>query len=239
MVTLSIQDNINKIKSKIDSAVSNRHNDNGEITIIGVTKSVSSELAATLISGGINNIGENRFQEFNKKEKEICELIPDTDFKLHFIGHLQTNKIKNLIKSNKLNLIQSVDSEKLIIAINKNYKENSKFVDMLLEVKTSSEESKYGINPEELIFLSKKISKLENVRVKGLMTMAPFTDDKNLIKSSFDLAWDLYTELKSMKLDNFSMEHLSMGMSGDFEQAIKSGSNMVRIGRAFFDDTLL
>jgi pyridoxal phosphate enzyme (YggS family) len=231
---MSISDNVKQIRSKINKISENRKRNSGEVTIIGVTKSVDTLSAKELILSGITNIAENRVQEFVKKEEELKELIPETNFTMHHIGHLQKNKIKYLLKSKKLNLIQAIDSEKIANSLNLACKANDIIVDTLLEVKTSGEETKFGIDPEEVFFLSEILSKCENIRVKGLMTMAPFTNDKALIRSSFDIAWDIYNELKNKEYNNFDIKYLSMGMSGDFEEAILAGSNMVRIGRSFF-----
>ena len=191
-----------------------------DVTLVAVSKTKSNEKILEAYNLGIRDFGENYVQELTTK----MDTLPK-DIKWHMIGHLQTNKVKDLVKRN-IYLIQSVDSIKLAKEINKEAIKNDKKVNILVEVKTSSEESKTGIPPEELDNLIQEIKELENINLLGLMTIGPNTEDEEEVRKAFKL-------LKEQK-DKYNLNILSMGMTNDYKIAISEGSNLIRIGTKIF-----
>ncbi|WP_026574808.1 YggS family pyridoxal phosphate-dependent enzyme [Bacillus sp. UNC438CL73TsuS30] len=193
-----------------------------EIKVIAVTKYVSTERAVEAVEAGILNLGENRDEGLLKK----WEVLGDKP-NWHFIGTLQTRKVKNII--DKVEYIHSLDRFSLAEEINKRA---VKPVKCLVQVNISEEESKHGLTPEEAIEFIKQLQPLENIRVEGLMTMAPFTDDENMLRNSFRGLRKLRDQIMELQLDYAPCTELSMGMSNDFAIAIEEGATMVRIGTA-------
>ena len=175
---------------------------------------------------GVTDIGENKPQEVRDKYEFVKPV------KWHLIGHLQTNKVKYII--DKVSLIHSVDSIKLMDEIERQAQKHHIIMDILIQVNISGEESKSGIRPEELNLLLSHAGKLNHVKVKGLMTIAPKTDNPEENILHFDNMRQLFVDTSKNICDNVSMQYLSMGMSGDYETAIECGANMVRIGSAVF-----
>jgi len=214
-----IKENIEKVKERINASCARINIDPDKISIVCVTKGQPVEKISEIISLGYKEIGENRVQEAIGKHKQI------PGARWHMIGHLQSNKVKEAIKI--FDLIHSVDSLDLAKEINKQAIKIGKIQDILLEVKTSEEETKFGIAPEELGDISAEICKLSNVNVKGLMTIAPLTDNAQEARKYFSL-------LRQLR-DRFNLQwSLSMGMSDDFQIAIEEGANIIRLGRAIF-----
>ena len=191
-----------------------------DVTLVAVSKTKSNEKILEAYNLGIRDFGENYVQELTTK----MDTLPK-DIKWHMIGHLQTNKVKDLVKRN-IYLIQSVDSIKLAKEINKEAQKQEKNINILIEVKTSSEESKTGIPPEELDNLIKEIKELPNINLLGLMTIGPNTEDEEEVRKAFKL-------LKEQK-DKYNLNILSMGMTNDYKIAISEGSNLIRIGTKIF-----
>ncbi|OIK14018.1 YggS family pyridoxal phosphate enzyme [Bacillus sp. MUM 116] len=196
--------------------------DPNEIKVIAVTKYVSTERAQEAVEAGILNLGENRDEGLLAK----WEVLGDKP-NWHFIGTLQTRKVKNII--GKVEYIHSLDRLSLAEEINKRA-ENP--VKCLVQVNVSQEESKHGLTPEEAIVFIKQLKSFENIRVEGLMTMAPFTDDENVLRDCFQALRQLRDQIKELHLDYAPCKELSMGMSNDFTIAIEEGATMVRIGTA-------
>lgn len=193
------------------------------VNLMAVTKTVEPEKINFAISQGITLLGENRVQEYLSKKDEY-----NKNADVHFIGHLQTNKVKYII--NDIKMIQSVDSLKLAKEINRLSEKYNKTMDILVEVNIGNELSKSGVQKESLFELVKNIAELKNISVKGLMTIPPIGCNESIFADMHEL----FIELEQMNIDNVSMETLSMGMSGDYELAIKHGSNLVRIGTKLF-----
>ena len=191
-----------------------------DVTLVAVSKTKSNEKILEAYNLGIRDFGENYVQELTTK----MDTLPK-DIKWHMIGHLQTNKVKDLVKRN-IYLIQSVDSIKLAKEINKEAQKQEKNINILVEVKTSSEESKTGIPPEELDNLIQEIKELPNINLLGLMTIGPNTEDEEEVRKAFKL-------LKEQK-DKYNLNILSMGMTNDYKIAISEGSNLIRIGTKIF-----
>ncbi len=179
------------------------------------------------IEVGITSIGENRTQELEEKFNVLAGKV---DF--HMIGHLQTNKVKNIIGKTKL--IHSLDRISLAEELNKRSMKNNIITDVLIQVNVAEEESKYGLRLNEVLYFIEDILEFTNIRVRGLMTIAPYTNDKALLRKVFRSLFKLSEDIKNRRYDAVSMDYLSMGMSNDFEIAIEEGSNMVRIGSSIF-----
>ncbi len=220
---LYVVENFNTICYNVNNVKSKYRADNEEIKIMAVTKTVLPEIINTAVSCGISLLGENRVQEFLSKRDKY-----DKSADVHFIGHLQTNKVKYII--NDVKMIQSVDSIRLAEEINRLAKANSKTMDILIEINIGGELSKSGINKNELQDLLYKVSKLDNVKVKGLMAIPPVNSPEPL----YEKMQKLFVDIRDKKIDNIDMSVLSMGMSNDYQTAIKYGSNLIRIGTGLF-----
>jgi len=197
-----------------------------EVKLIAVTKTYGAELINEAIDFGVADIGENRVQEIMEKYSSVKPV------KWHLIGHLQKNKVKYII--DKVELIHSVDSVELAEEIDKRAKKIDKVQRILLEVNVSGEESKFGIKPKDCEDICRKISLLENVKIEGLMTVAPFVSDEKILEDVFCGLRRLSEEIKEKNIDNVSMDELSMGMTNDFPLAIVNGATMVRVGTGIF-----
>jgi len=196
-----------------------------DITLVAVSKNNSISSISEAYSAGIINFGENKAQEFRDKSKLVKENVI-----WHFIGHLQTNKVKYII--DKAEYIHSVDSVKLTEEINKRASGIDKIQKILIEINTSGENSKYGIkNIDEVNKISDHCSGLSNIEFVGLMTMAPFTENENIIRESFIRLRGYKEELNKQ---GFHLSELSMGMTNDYKIAIEEGATMLRIGTAIF-----
>ncbi len=220
-----MEKNIQNILDRIKEKCIESNRDPSEITLVAVSKQNPIEKIVRVENFGLKDFGENRAQEL-KQKAEVLSL----DVNWHFIGHLQSNKVKDVVPF--AYLIHSVDSIKLANEINKRAANIGKIQNILLEVKTSTEESKYGIETFETIYeLAKHCKKLSNLNLLGLMTMAPFTPDDDKIRSSFKLLKNIFNDLNKK---DFGLKELSMGMTNDFEVAIEEGATILRIGTAIF-----
>lgn len=195
-----------------------------DVTLVAVTKYHTIEETNDAIRAGIDQIGENHVQALLQKDPLLL------DCKRNFIGHLQTNKVKQLLSIKNLNLIQSVDSLKLAAEIEKHAAQLDKVVNILVQVNIAHEESKFGISPEQTGPLLESIASMPHVHVKGLMSIMPI--EKNL--DYYRRMRAVFDEMKSLSIPGIEMDVLSMGMSNDFEEAVECGSTMVRIGSYLF-----
>ncbi|MBR7133599.1 MAG: YggS family pyridoxal phosphate-dependent enzyme [Clostridia bacterium] len=209
---------------KIAAEKSSRSFEN--IILLAATKTVAPEMINYAITKGIKYIGENRVQELLQKEKDI---LPVTR---HFIGHLQTNKVKDII--DKVDMIHSVDSLKLANEISRQAIKKNKNIDVLLEVNIANEASKWGFAPSEVSEYVEKIATLDNISVKGLMAIPPVCNSGEENRKYFCEMYKLFIDIRTKKIDNSSMDILSMGMSDDFDIAVEEGANLVRLGTALF-----
>lgn len=197
-----------------------------DITLLAATKTVPVEVVNHAIRQGVACIGENRVQEFLSKYQDLA---PCTR---HFIGHLQTNKVKDIV--DKVDMIQSVHSVKLAREISKQCARIDKIMDILLEVNIGKEENKNGFFEEDLLTAVKEIAEIAHIRVMGLMAIPPICSDQAALKKYFLKMRKLFVEIRAENLYNVNMVYLSMGMSEDFSLAVACGANMVRIGSALF-----
>ena len=204
-----------------------------EITLIGITKYADAKMIQEAIEAGLKNIGENKVQDAMAKLGRLKNIKVVVK---HFVGHLQTNKVKKVVEL--FDVIQSVDSIHLAEEIRKEAKKHNKTMDVLIQVNTSGEQQKFGISKAETELLVEEISSLENIRVLGLMTIAPLTQDLEWIRKTFRSLRFLFDDLKKKYplSTQVHMKHLSMGMTDDYTIALEEGANMLRIGRAIFQE---
>ena len=220
-------DNYNNVRSKIDEACRRVGRNPEEVTLIAVSKTKPLSDIEELAAEGVTEFGENYPQELAQKYNDISKPVH-----FHQIGHLQTNKIKYII--DKVSLIHSVDSMHLAEAINKEAAKRDIMAEVLIEVNYAGEDSKFGVKPEDTENLIREISGLHNVKVVGLMTIAPFVDDPEENRPVFSGMKQLLLDIKSKNIDNISMGFLSMGMTNDYEVAVEEGATHVRVGTAIF-----
>jgi len=225
---MSIKENLERIREKIRVKSELVGRDPQEITLVAVSKTIEADKIEEAIAAGVNIIGESRIQEAKEKYEKVKSKII-----WHLVGHLQRNKAKDAVKI--FDLIHSVDSAKLAKEIDKQARKAGKIQKILIEANVSGEESKYGLSPEGVITFLQEINGLPNIKVKGLMTMAPLYENPEDCRPYFRKLKELVEEVKAENIKNVEMVYLSMGMSNDFEVAIEEGSNMVRIGRAIFE----
>lgn len=224
----TIDDNIKRLNENIAKAALNAGRKENEVSLMAVTKTVPPEEINQAIACGISLIGENRVQELLTKIKHLNL----ENVQIHLIGHLQTNKVKKV--AGEVELIQSVDSIKLAREINKFCQKNSLHQKILLEVNIGEEESKKGFLSHELDEVIHEIATLSHISVEGLMTIPPFCEKSSEIRSYFSNMRKVFIDIDEKKLDNVSMSVLSMGMSGDYEEAIMEGATMIRVGSGIF-----
>ena len=218
-----VLENYKRIVYNVENAKAKYRSSDDNVSIMAVTKTVAPEKINFVISQGVTLLGENRVQEYLSKKDQY-----DKTAQVHMIGRLQTNKVKYII--NEVTMIQSVDSIKLAKEINRLAVKNDRIMDVLLEINIGGEESKSGVAADGLEELIYETAQLENVRIKGLMAIPPIGCGEDM----FDKMHSIFLRVKEKAVPNVSMDILSMGMSGDYETAIKHGSNLVRIGTALF-----
>jgi len=219
-------ENYKLVMEKYKNALKVAGKNESEVILLAATKTVDIDTINYAISKGINYVAENRVQELVAKHESLAPVHE------HFIGHLQTNKVKDVI--DKVELIQSVDSYKLANEISKQAVKCGKVMDILLEINIGEEESKWGFSYLEAEQAVRNIAKLEGVRICGLMTIPPICDTQDEIRQYFRKMYKLFVDIKHKNIDNSYMNILSMGMSGDFPIAIEEGANLVRVGTALF-----
>lgn len=210
--------------------VARQHGRNpAEITVVAVSKTRPLEDMLAAVGVGMSVLGESKVQEAQAKLSGI-----ERNFRLHMIGHLQTNKVKAAL--DLFDLIESVDSLKLARAIAEEAARREKIMPIFLEVNCSREPQKYGLQPEETLAAAAEVLECKSLRLDGLMTVAPFVEDESEIRASFTELRGLFNQIKSEFPDAVSFKHLSMGMSDDWKIAVAEGSTMIRIGRALFGE---
>jgi hypothetical protein len=225
----SIAANIDEIKKRIALSAARAGRDPGEIKLMAVTKTVAAGHVKEAIDAGITLFGENYVQEAKDK---IATLEKNVQW--HMIGHLQTNKSKYVV--HLFNCVQSVDRMELAQELDKRARLAGYKIDVLIEVNVSGEQTKSGIAAPETINLVKKISALENISVRGLMTMPPFSDNPEDSRPYFRALKEISRQISETRIPHVMMDELSMGMTDDFEVAIEEGATIVRIGRAIFGE---
>ena len=223
----NIAENLKEVRENISVATGKCGRENGDVRLVAVTKTYGVDVINEAIDLGVTDIGENRVQEILEKYDHVKPV------RWHLIGHLQRNKVKYII--DKVQLIHSVESFDLAKEIDRQAKKLGKVQEILLEVNISGEESKFGLIPSECPELCKRIAaEFENVRIRGLMTVAPYTDDQKLLRDVFEGLSNLAAEIDGMNIENVCMRELSMGMTNDYPLAIECGATMVRVGSGIF-----
>lgn len=223
-----IEENYKRIRENIQEATLKSGRTDGAVRLMGVTKTVDSLFINHALSLGIDLIGENRVQEFLGKRDELKL----DGVEKHLIGHLQTNKVKQIV--GEVDMIDSVDSVKVAREIGKVSAKKGIVTDVLVEINIGAEESKFGLDPSELTETLCEISEIDSIRVMGLMAIPPICDSSAEIRKFFMNMNRMFLDIQAKKLDNISMDILSMGMSGDYVEAILEGSTMVRVGSSLF-----
>ncbi len=224
-----LKENLTKVEENIQKACDKAGRKRSEVTLVAVSKTKPVEMLQEIYDEGIREFGENKVQEMCEK----MELMPQ-DIKWNMIGHLQTNKVKYII--GKTSLIHSVDSLKLAEEIQKQAVKHDVTADILVEVNIANEESKFGISKDETIQMVRDIAKLDHLKIKGLMTIAPFVEDPEDNRLYFREIKQLSVDINNQNIDNVSMDVLSMGMTGDYMVAIEEGATMVRVGTGIFGE---
>lgn len=222
-----LEENLNEVEQRIEAACKRAGRKREDVTLIAVSKTKPMEMIDAVAACGITEFGENWVQELKDKTESNR-----TSIHWHMIGHLQRNKVKYII--DRVSMIHSVDSYRLAQQISSEAKKKGVTVDILIEVNVALEESKFGVTPNEVEALVREIATLDNIRIRGLMTIAPFVENSEENRSIFRKLSELSVDIKSKNIDNVCIDELSMGMTNDFEVAIEEGATLIRVGTAIF-----
>lgn len=222
-----IKENLEEVREKIRQACQRSGRREEDVTLISVSKTKPVEMLREAYEAGSRDFGENRVQEIMEKYGQMPE-----DVRWHMIGHLQKNKVRQVI--DKAVLIHSVDTVELAEQIERDAAKRDLTVDILLEVNVAEEESKFGFRTEEVEAAVMKIKEFPHVHIKGLMTIAPFVSNSEDNREVFKKLYQLYVDIRSKNIDNVNMSVLSMGMTGDYEVAVEEGATMIRVGTGIF-----
>ena len=223
-----IPENVEKIRQRIALACARAGRNPSTITLVAVSKTFPGTLVAEAIHAGVHDIGENYVQEVLDKRKALT----DEKIRWHFIGHLQSNKVKYI--ADWVHLIHAVESLSVAKEIDKWGRKANRILDVLVEVNTTGESSKFGVQPDRVIEFVTQLAEYTNLRIAGLMTIGPFLPDPESSRPMFRQLRLLKEQIAGLGQRNVTMEHLSMGMTGDFEVAIEEGATIVRVGTAIF-----
>ncbi len=226
---VNVTENIKNVQERIKQACLRADRNPSEVTLIAVSKTKPVSMIEECIENGITVFGENKAQELTRKIEAIGRPLD-----WHFIGHLQRNKVKYVVGN--ACLIHSVDSVRLAEAINSEAEKKNIVCDILAEVNVADEESKFGLAKEEVHDFVLQISSFKNIKLRGLMTIAPYVEDSEENRLYFRVLRNLLIDINSKNIDNINMDVLSMGMTGDYEVAIEEGATMVRVGTGIFGD---
>lgn len=222
-----VKENLSAVEKRICAACERAGRKREDVTLVAVSKTKPIEMIQEAMESGIVDFGENKVQELVQKEAAITQPL-----RWHLIGHLQRNKVKQVI--GKAHLIHSVDSLRLAEQIHLEAEKKGLVCPILIEVNVAKEDTKFGVFPEDALPLITEISKLSHIKVKGLMTIAPFVENPEENRIHFQNLQKLSIDIKSKNIDNVDMDMLSMGMTGDFEVAIEEGATHVRVGTGIF-----
>lgn len=222
-----LKDNYEAVEKKVAQACARAGRNPSEVTLIAVSKTKPVEMLQEIYDAGARVFGENKVQEICEKYDKL-----PSDIKWHMIGHLQRNKVRQVI--DKVAMIHSVDSYRLAQEISVQAQKKNITMPILIEVNIAGEESKFGMSAENTIQLVEEIAMLPNLKIQGLMTIAPFVEDAEENRQYFREIKQLSVDIKNKNIDNVTMDILSMGMTGDYEVAIEEGATMVRVGTGIF-----
>lgn len=229
MSQINVAENVKAVEERIRAACSRSGREREDVLLICVTKTKPVSLLEEAYRAGERAFGENRVQEIVDKYPQLPR-----DIDWHMIGHLQKNKVKYLM--DRAVMIHSVDNEALAAVISKEAVKAGRVMPVLIEVNVAGEETKFGVSPDETEALIRKIADLPGLKVRGLMTIAPYTEDPETSRPFFRQLRELSVDIKNKSIDNVSMDHLSMGMTGDYEVAIEEGATMIRVGTGIFGE---
>lgn len=221
--------NLNLIKKRIKSACDKAGRDTTEVKLLLAIKTVPAEKIKIALEAGERLIGENKVQELKEKFEDLQSILHEK----HFIGHLQTNKIKDILKCN-VACIQSVDRLNLAEKLHRRLAFEKKKMNVFIQVNTSAEESKFGVNPDQTLELVKQVAQFETLQIKGLMTIGLFSAETEKVRPCFKLLKKLQQQIIRQNIPNVEMQELSMGMSSDLETAVEEGATIIRVGTAIF-----
>lgn len=228
-INYMLKENLDNVLKNIADSEERSGRKKGDVTLIAVSKTKPVEMIKEVYELGVRDFGENRVQELTEKYDKL-----PSDIRWHLIGHLQTNKVKYII--DKAYMIHSVDSLKLANEISREAVKHSVTANILIEVNVSGEESKFGVSPEDLEDLIRKISVLPAIRIRGLMTVAPYVVDSEENRQIFIKMKQFAVDITRKNIDNVNMDCLSMGMSGDYTVAVEEGATFVRVGTSIFGE---
>ncbi len=223
-----VAENLAEVHKRIQRACERSGRRPQEVVLVAVSKTFGKELIGEALGAGQLDFGENYVQELSEKRKEFSA----SNARWHFIGHLQSNKAKYLVEF--IHLVHSVDNEHVAKELNRRAEGIQRVTNVLLEVHTTDEATKFGVPPQETLNLAKSVALLPWVRIQGLMTMGPFSENPDDSRPSFCQLRELKHRIESEGIEHVEMRHLSMGMSHDFEVAVEEGATIVRVGTAIF-----
>jgi len=226
---MAIADNVSEVLCRIEDAASRALREPSDVTLVAITKTVERESIIEAIEAGVTCIGENRVQE---AERKFGEDLPPVE--KHLVGHLQRNKVRKALPL--FDMIQSVDSVRLAREISMQCTAAGTVAQALVEVNSSGEETKFGLEPDEVVETVEEMADLPGVRILGLMTVGAFLPDPEDVRPCFRQLRELRNTIEERVIPGVSMEHLSMGMTNDYEVAIEEGATIVRVGRAIFGE---
>ena len=226
-----VKENLEEVEKKIQGALKRAGRSREEVTLIAVSKTKPVSMLREVYDAGVRCFGENKVQELTEKWEQLPQ-----DIRWHMIGHLQRNKVKYIV--DKVELIHSVDSLRLAETIEQEAAKKGVTVNILLEVNVANEESKFGLGVHEVLPLVEKIAKFPHLRMKGLMTIAPYVENAEENRSVFRTLQKLSVDIAEKNIDNVSMDILSMGMTGDYMVAIEEGATMIRVGTGIFGERI-
>jgi pyridoxal phosphate enzyme (YggS family) len=226
---MSIAENLSRIKERMAEASIRSGREPSSVKLVGVTKTVDLDRIKEAVSAGLQILGENYVQEARDKIKELKDRVS-----WHFVGRLQTNKAKYAVKL--FDMIQTVDSFRLAQELNRRAQPLGRTVPIIIQVNLASEVSKGGVEPSECLSLIREVSVLENLQIRGLMTMPPFFDQPERARPYFAQLREMSQKIAEAQVEGVEMNELSMGMSGDFEAAIEEGATLIRVGTAIFGE---
>lgn len=238
-----IKENLKKINDNIVKACKRAGRDVDSVTMVAVTKTANTEQIIQAIKCGCSELGENRIQHFKQVYDEISDYLeekkhdaalPD-QVNWHMIGHLQRNKVKQILPM--VRLVHSVDTLRLAEEICGYCEKNQSDVDVLLQVNCSEEVQKFGVPVGAAVHLAEQICSMEKMNLRGIMTMAPLTEDEKIIRQSFSRAREIFDDIKAERFVGDDFQHISMGMSNDYEIAVEEGATILRIGSAIFNES--
>lgn len=224
-----LAENLQNVEERIQAACARANRDRNEVTLIAVSKTKPVSMLEEVYAEGIRCFGENKVQELTEKHDKL-----PSDVKWHMIGHLQRNKVKYIV--DKVDLIHSVDSVRLAETIEQEAAKKDVIVPVLVEVNVAEEDSKFGLKVNEVLSIIEEISKFSHIRIKGLMTIAPYVENPEENRPVFARLRKLSVDIAEKNIDNVSVEILSMGMTNDYEVAIEEGATMVRVGTGIFGE---